>query len=71
VFKSRRRRDHVEVTNMCATSIVPCLWFNALVVGWNTTESELNATDATVPLARSLGELLFCLQLKQSMLPEL
>jgi hypothetical protein len=37
------------------TSIVACLWFNALVVGWNTTDSELHAMDAIVPLARDFG----------------
>jgi hypothetical protein len=41
------------------TSIVACLWSNALVVGWNTTDSKLHATDTIVPLARSLGGFLF------------
>jgi hypothetical protein len=53
------------------TSIVACLWFNSLVVGWNTTDSELKATDAIVPRARSLGGLLFWRQLQRSTLPEL
>jgi hypothetical protein len=47
------------------------LLINALVIGWNTTESELHAADAIVPLARSLVELLFWRQLQQSTLPEL
>jgi hypothetical protein len=37
------------------TSIVACLWFNALIVGWNTMDSELHATDTIVPLARDFG----------------
>jgi hypothetical protein len=53
------------------TSIVACLWFNALVAGWNTTDSNSHVTDAIVPLASSLGKLLFWCQLQQSTLPEL
>jgi hypothetical protein len=52
------------------TSIVVSVWFNALVVGWNTTDSELHATDAIVTLAHSVGGLLFWRQLQQSTLPE-
>jgi hypothetical protein len=32
----------------------------ALVVRWNTTDSELHATDAIVPLARDFGSLTWC-----------
>jgi hypothetical protein len=53
------------------TSVVACLWCNALVVGWNTTNSELHSTDAIVPLVRNLGGLLFWCQLQQATLPEL
>jgi hypothetical protein len=42
-------------TDASPTSIDACLWFNALVIGWNTTDSELHATDAIVPLACDLG----------------
>jgi hypothetical protein len=36
-------------TDISPTSIVACLWFNALVVGWKTTDSELHAADAYCP----------------------
>jgi hypothetical protein len=34
-------------------TLTDCLWFNALVVSWNTTDSELHAMDAIVSLVRS------------------
>jgi hypothetical protein len=38
-------------------TLTDCCWFVvfALVVRWNTTDSELHATDAIVPLALSFG----------------
>jgi hypothetical protein len=34
-----------------ARTLADCLWFNALVVGWNTTHYILDATDADAKLA--------------------
>jgi hypothetical protein len=32
-------------------TLADCLWFNALVVGWNTTHYELDVTEADARLA--------------------
>jgi hypothetical protein len=45
------QRSHLEVWGEVLMGgylphIADCLWFNALVVGWNTTHYELDATDA-------------------------
>jgi hypothetical protein len=54
--------DHVGVTNMGEVSmggyfphINRLFVVFALVVRWNTTDSELHATDAIAPLARDFG----------------